>query len=346
MGQGPFRLAEIVSRLGGELIGDPAVEVRGVASLRSARAGDLSFLVQSKYRSELAATGASAVIVPERERDATGLPRIVCRDPYAYFAHVTQLFSPPAQVVPGVHPDAIVAPGAVVAASASVGAGCVLESGVRLGERVSVGAGCFVGADAAIGADSRLHPGVVVYGGCIIGARAIVHAGAVIGADGFGFAPEGGRWVKIAQTGRVVIGDDVEIGANTSIDRGAVDDTVIEDGVKLDNQIQIGHNCRIGAHTAIAGCVGIAGSTTIGRHCMIGGAAMIGGHLSVADRSVIAGGTVVTKSIDRADTYASVIPATAVREWRRTVALLRGLERMSQRIRELERRLAGLERDR
>jgi UDP-3-O-[3-hydroxymyristoyl] glucosamine N-acyltransferase len=346
MGQGPFRLAEIVGRLGGELVGDPAVEVRGVATLRSARAGDLSFLVQPKYRAELAATGASAVIVPEPERDATGLPRIVCRDPYAYFAHVTQLFNPPAPVVPGVHPGAIVARDAVVAASASVGAGCVLESGVKVAEGASVGAGCFIGAHAAIGADSRLHPGVVVYAGCVIGARAIVHSGAVIGADGFGFAPESGRWVKIAQTGRVVIGDDVEVGANTSIDRGAVDDTVIEDGVKLDNQIQIGHNCRIGAHTAIAGCVGIAGSTTIGRHCMIGGAAMISGHLSIADRTVLAGGTVVTKSIDRADTYASVIPATEAREWRRTVALLRGLQRMSERIRELERRLAGLERER
>jgi UDP-3-O-[3-hydroxymyristoyl] glucosamine N-acyltransferase len=346
MAQGPFRLAEIVGRLGGELVGDPTVEVRGVATLRSAQAGDLSFLAQPKYRPELAVTRASAVIVPEAERSATGLPRIVCSDPYAYFAHVTQLFNPPAPVVPGVHAEAVVAPEAKIPASASVGAGCVVERGVTLGEHVVLGAGCFVGEGAAIGADSRLHPRVVVYGACVIGARAIVHSGAVIGADGFGFAPQGGKWVKIAQTGRVVIGDDVEIGANTSIDRGAVDDTVIEDGVKLDNQIQIGHNCRIGAHTAIAGCVGIAGSTTIGRHCMIGGAAMIGGHLSIADRAIIAGSTVVTKSIDQPDTYSSVIPATAVREWRRTVALMRGLERMSERVRELERRLAGLERER
>jgi UDP-3-O-[3-hydroxymyristoyl] glucosamine N-acyltransferase len=343
MAQGPFRLAEIVSRLGGELVGDPAIEVRGVATLRGARPGDLSFLVQPKYRPDLAATRASAVILPQGERDATSLPRILCRDPYAYFARVSQLFSPPEPAVPGVHPTAVVAADADIPPTASVGAGCVVERGVRLGERAVLGAGCSVGEGAAIGADSRLHPRVVVYGGCVVGARAIVHSGAVIGADGFGFAPEGGRWVKIAQTGRVVIGDDVEIGANTSIDRGAIDDTVIEDGVKLDNQIQIGHNCRIGAHTAVAGCVGIAGSTTIGRHCMIGGAAMIGGHLSIADRTVIAGGTVVTKSIDRADTYASVIPATEVREWRRTVALLRGLARMSERIRELERRLAGME---
>ena len=346
MPQGPFRLGEIVGRLGGELVGDPAVEVRGIATLRGARAGDLSFLVQAKYRLELAATRASAVIVPQDERDATSLPRIVCSNPYAYFAYVSQLFNPPEPVAPGIHPTAVVAVDAKVPASASVGAGCVVERRVEVGERVTLGAGCFVGEGAAIGADSRLYPRVVVYGACVIGARAIVHSGAVIGADGFGFAPEAGKWIKIPQTGRVVIGDDVEIGANTSIDRGAVDDTVIEDGVKLDNQIQIGHNCRIGAHTAIAGCVGIAGSTTVGRHCMVGGAAMIGGHLSVVDRAIIAGGTVVTKSIERPDTYASVIPATAVREWRRTVALLRGLERMSDRIRELERRLGGLERER
>src|SRR5262245_33920846 len=346
MAQGPFRLAEIVGRLGGELVGDPAIEVRGVATLRGAGPGDLSFLVQSKYRADLAATRASAVILPQTERDATALPRIVCRDPYAYFAHVSQLFHPAPPVTPGVHPTAVVAPDVNVPASASVGAGCVVERGVTLGERVVLGAGCFVGEGAAIGADSRLHPRATVYGACVIGARAIVHSGAVIGADGFGFAPEGGRWIKIVQTGRVVIGDDVEVGANTSIDRGAVDDTVIEDGVKLDNQIQIGHNCRIGAHTAVAGCVGIAGSTTIGRHFMIGGAAMIGGHLTIADRTIIAGSTVVTKSIDRADTYSSVIPATEVGAWRRTVALVRGLARMSERIRELERRLAGAERER
>ena len=339
MRQGPFRLAELVERLGGELIGDPAVEVGRVATLRGAQAGDLSFLAHARYRPELAVTRAAAVILAESERDATALPRIVCRDAYAYFARVAQLFNPPVAVAPGVHRGAVIAPDATVPASVSIGAGCVIERGARLGEGVVLGAGCFVGEGTAIGADSRLHPRVTIYAGCVLGARAIVHSGVVIGADGFGFAPEDGRWIKIPQTGRVLIGDDVEIGANTSIDRGALDDTVIEDGVKLDNQIQIGHNCRVGAHTAIAGCVGIAGSTTIGRHCMIGGAAMIGGHLSIVDRAVIAGGTVVTKSIDRPDTYVSVIPATAAREWRRTVALLRNLQRMSEKLRALERRL-------
>ncbi len=346
MPPGPFRLAEIAGRLGGEVLGDPETRVRRVASLRGAAPGDLSFLVHAKHRSELAATRAAAVIVPESERDATPLPRIVCRDPYAYFARVSQLFNPPPAVTPGVHPTAVVAPDATIAASAGVAAGCVVERGARIGERVALGAGCFVGEGVGIGDDSRLHPRVVVGRDCVIGARAIVHAGAVIGADGFGFAPEGGKWIKIPQTGRVVIGDDVEVGANTSIDRGAVDDTVIEDGVKLDNQIQIGHNCRIGAHTAVAGCTGIAGSTTIGRHCMIGGAAMIGGHLTIPDRTIVAGATVVTRSLDPAGTYSSVIPATEVREWRRTVALVRGLDRLLERLRSLERRLAGTERGR
>jgi UDP-3-O-[3-hydroxymyristoyl] glucosamine N-acyltransferase len=180
----------------------------------------------------------------------------------------------------------------------------------------------------------------------VVGARAIVHSGVVIGADGFGFAPDGGEWIKIPQVGRVVIGNDVEIGANTTIDRGAIDDTVIEDSVKIDNQVQIGHNCRIGAHTAIAGCVGIAGSTRIGRHCLIGGAAMVGGHLEIADRVTIMGSSAISKSIPEAGVYSAALPAIDARAWRRTVALLRNLERLSERVRELERRLAGLERPR
>jgi len=346
MPQGPFRLAEIVARLGGELIGDPDVVVQRVGTLRSSGPADIAFLAHPKYRRELGETRAAAVVVSPSDRDATAIPRIVCRDPYAYFARVSALFHPPPAVVPGVDPTAVVSPAASVPPSAKVSAGCVVERGARLGENVALEAGCFVGEEAAIGTDSHLHAHVTVYARCVLGARTIVHSGAVIGADGFGFAPEGGQWLKIPQVGRVLIGDDVEVGANTTIDRGAIDDTVIEDGVKIDNQVQIGHNCRIGAHSAIAGCTGIAGSVTIGQHCMIGGAAMISGHLAIADRTVIAGGTWVTKSIDKADTYVSVIPATEGREWRRTVALLRGLERTSERIRALERRLAELERGR
>jgi UDP-3-O-[3-hydroxymyristoyl] glucosamine N-acyltransferase len=345
MRSGPLRLGDIASRLGGELIGDPEIEISGVGSLRTAGPGTISFLAQSRFRGELASTRASAVIVGSGDRDAAGPPRIVCTDPYACFARVSALLNPPKPVVPGVDSSARVAPDARVAPTARVGPGCVIGSGASVGEGASVGPGCMIGDEASIGPHSRLDPRVTVYDRCTIGARSIVHAGAVIGADGFGFAPEGGKWLKIPQVGRVVVGDDVEIGANTTIDRGAIEDTVIEDGVKLDNQIQVGHNCRIGAHTAVAGCVGIAGSTTIGRNCMIGGAAMIGGHLTIADRVVIAGATVVTKSIGAPGTYLSVIPAEEAHEWRRIVAHLRSLARLTERLRDLDRRVRQLERE-
>ena len=334
-----MRLADIAARCGGEVLGDPDVLISQVATLRGARPGEVAFIAHPRYRAELAATRASAVILGEADRAATALPRIVCKDPYACFARVSALLNPAPAVAAGIDAAAVVSPAARVAPTASIGAACVVGAGAVVGEGASLGAGCVIGEDARIGPDSRLHARVTVYPHCVIGARSIVHSGAVIGADGFGFAPDGGRWLKIPQIGRVVVGDDVEIGANTTIDRGAIEDTVIEDGVKLDNQIQIGHNCRIGAHSAIAGCVGIAGSTTIGRGCMIGGAAMIGGHLAIADGVVLAGGSTVTKSIERPGTYVGVIPAEEARDWRHMVAALRGLERLTARVRELERRL-------
>jgi UDP-3-O-[3-hydroxymyristoyl] glucosamine N-acyltransferase len=239
-----------------------------------------------------------------------------------------------------VHPQAVIEAGAIVPDSATVGAGCRIGRETRLGERVVVESGCSVGDGAVIGEESRLYPSVTVYPRCVIGKRAVIHSGAVIGADGFGMASDGERWIKIPQTGRVIIGDDVEIGANTTIDRGALDDTVIEDGVKLDNQIQIGHNVRVGAHTAMAGCVAVAGSTRIGRHCAIGGAARIIGHLEIADRVTISAAAVVTKSITRAGAYAGALPSAPSREWARTVAHLRGLDRLVKRVRELEKRLS------
>jgi UDP-3-O-[3-hydroxymyristoyl] glucosamine N-acyltransferase len=337
---GPFRLAELVRRFGGELVGDPETLVHAAASLRAAGPRDIVFLHQNRHRSELAATGAAAVIVSPAEREATALPRIICDDPHLYFARVCTLLHPPAAPRPGMHPSATIAPSAQVAPDAEIGPSCVIEDGAEIGARAIIGPTSVIGAGVKIGAGSRLAAGVKIYAGCEIGANAIVHAGAVIGADGFGFAADRETWVKIPQLGRVLIGDEVEIGANTTIDRGALNDTVIEQGVKLDNQIQIGHNCRIGAHTAIAGCAGIAGSVTIGSHCMIGGAAMISGHLEIADRVVIAGGTWVTKSITEPGLYISVIPAQPAREWRRTVALLRGLGRMARRLGRLERRAA------
>ena len=333
-----FRLGEIVARLGGELAGDGDPEIRRVATLESAGPGDLSFVSHPKYLKHLGVTRASAVILARGQRDATRLPRILCDDPYAYYARAAQLLNPEAQPAPGVHPQAVVDPGALVAESATVGAFCHVARGARLGERVVLGPGCAIGEEAQIGEDGRLGPSVTVYPRSVIGKRALIHAGAVIGADGFGIAPHAGRWIKIPQTGRVVIGDDVEIGANTTIDRGALDDTVIEDGVKLDNQIQIAHNVRIGAHTAIAAFAGIAGSARIGKHCLIGGAARIMGHIEIVDGVNVTATSFVTKSIRTAGTYTAVLPAEPAREWAKTVANLRSLERVSRRARDAQTR--------
>ena len=334
-----YRLGEIVAKLGGELIGDPDAEILRIATLESAGPGDLCFLSHPRYRAHLRDTRASAVILAREERDATALPRILCDDPYVYYARAAQLFGSDGRPAPGIHARAVVEEEAEIPASATVGPGCHIGRGARLGERVVIDASCTIGEDASIGEDSRLGPSVTVYPRCVIGKRALIHAGVVIGADGFGMAPDSGRWIKIPQTGRAVIGDDVEIGANTTIDRGALDDTVIEDGVKLDNQIQIGHNVRIGAHTAMAGCAAVAGSTRIGAHCAIGGAARIIGHLTIADHVTISAAAVVTKSITRAGTYAGTLPSAPSREWAKTVAHLRNLDRLTKRIRDLEKRL-------
>jgi len=335
-------LAEIVERLGGELVGDPGVTIRQVATLESAGHGDIAFLSQRRYRPLLRATRAAAVILPHAERDVTALPRILCADPYLYFARVSTLLNPPREVESGVHPSAVIEPGAYVATSARIGPGCHIGKRAEVGESACIDAGCAIGDEARIGEGSRLYPSVVVYARCVIGRRAIVHSGVVIGADGFGIALDAGQWLKIPQIGRVIIGDDVEIGANTTIDRGALDDTVIEDGVKLDNQIQIGHNVHVGAHTAIAGCVGIAGSARIGRHCTLGGGARILGHLELADGVHISAGTLVTKSINRPGTYTGVYPLQENRDWSRTAVLVRNIDKLEKRIQMLERIAADL----
>jgi len=298
--------------------------------------GDLSFLSRGRFRAQLASTRAAAVIVGAPDRDATRLPRIVCDDPYAYYARVAELFNPCLAPEPGLHPSACVEPGAQVMPSASIGPRCHVAQGAFIGERVSLGAGCAIGAHVRIGDDSRLYALVSIYPECVIGRRAVIHSGAVIGADGFGMAREGERWRKIPQLGKVVIGDDVEIGANTTIDRGALEDTVIEDGVKLDNQIQVGHNVHIGAHTAIAGCVGIAGSARIGRRCTIGGAASILGHLELADDVHIGAASVVTRSIREPGEYAGLYPIQDKARWARNAVLLRSLEKLARRVRALE----------
>ncbi len=331
MARAALTLREIVARLGGEAVGEVPAPLTGIATLDSAGPGDLAFLSNPRYRARLATTRAGAVILGPGDREATTIPRIVADNPYAYYAHAVSLFHPEREPRPGVHATAQVAPGAHVAASAEIGAFVAIGAGARIGERVRIGPGSAVGEGVAIGDDSRLAAHVTVYDGCTVGRRCILHSGCVIGADGFGMAREEGRWIKIPQVGAVRIGDDVEVGANTCIDRGALDDTVIEDGVKLDNLIQVAHNCRIGAHTVIAGCTGISGSTTVGRHCVIGGGVGLVGHISICDHVTISGMSFVTKSITRPGTYTSGMPMMPHAEWLKNAAHLRRLDMIAAR---------------
>jgi UDP-3-O-[3-hydroxymyristoyl] glucosamine N-acyltransferase len=325
-------LGEIVARLGGEAVGDAGTRISGVATLDSAGPGDIAFLANPRYRGRLATTRAGAVILGPGDRDAATIPRIVNENPYAYYARTVALFHPEEPAHPGIHPFAQVDGSATVDASSEIGAFVVIGKGARVGARARIGAHSVLGNGASVGEGTRLHPRVTVYEGCSIGARCIVHSGVVIGADGFGMARDSGRWVKIPQVGAVRVGDDVEIGANTTIDRGALDDTVIGDGVKLDNQIQVGHNVVIGPHTVIAGCTGISGSVTIGRDCMIGGGVGIVGHLSICDGVTISGFSFVTKSIVKPGTYTSGTPAMPHAEWLRNSAHLRHLDEIVRRV--------------
>ena len=336
-----MRLDEIVARLGGTLEGDGSLVVSQAGTLASARAGQIAFLANPKYRRQLQSTQATAVIVSRQFSFETSLPRIVHPNPYAYYARVVALLNPAQRRPQGIHPSAVVH--SAVPASASIGEHVVVGEGVEIGENVTVYPGCVIGDGVSIGDDSLLYPNVVIYRDCFIGRRAVIQAGAVIGGDGFGFAREGERWIKIPQIGRVVIGDDVEIGANTSIDRGALDDTVIGDGVKLDNQIQIAHNVTIGEHAAMAGCVGIAGSTKIGRRCTVGGAGMIVGHLELADDVHISAGSMVTKSLRQPGQYTSIFPLEAHDAWLKNAAQIKRLAKLAERVAELEKKLELLE---
>jgi UDP-3-O-[3-hydroxymyristoyl] glucosamine N-acyltransferase len=336
------RLDEIVARFGGDLRGDGSIAITGLATLEKASAGQLSFLANTKYRGQLATTRAAAVILAPDMAEHCPSAAIVTPQPYLYFAQLSQWLAEGPRPRAGIHPSAVVE--SDIPSSVSVGPQVWIGPDVVLGENVVLGAQCRIGAGVRIGADCQFYPGVTVYAGCRIGSRAIVHSGVVIGADGFGFAraPDG-KWVKIAQTGRVLIGDDVEIGANTTIDRGALEDTLIGDGVKLDNQIQVGHNVQIGANTAMAGCVGIAGSAIIGAGCTVGGAAVILGHLTLADGVNVSSGTLVGKSIPTPGSYTGTVPFMTHNDWLKNFSRLRHLDAMADRIRALEKRLTEFE---
>jgi UDP-3-O-[3-hydroxymyristoyl] glucosamine N-acyltransferase len=345
-----FTLEEIVQRFGGEIVGDRTHRVGNLAPLDQAGPDQLAFLANPKYLAQVETTRAGAVLINAADLEKVtvrdGRNFIVTPNPYAYFARLAQAFIDMAtpKAKPGVHASATIDPSAQIAASAVIGPNVTVEAGVAIGENVRIDANVFIGRGTTVAADSHLYPNVAVYHGCKIGERAIIHAGAVIGSDGFGFAPdfvgEGdartGSWVKIPQVGGVSIGPDVEIGANTTIDRGAMADTIIEECVKIDNLVQIGHNCKIGAYTVIAGCAGIAGSTTIGRHCMIGGAVGIAGHVTLADYVIVTAKSGVSKSLLKPGMYTSAFPAVNHADWNKSAALMRNLDKLRDRIKALE----------
>jgi UDP-3-O-[3-hydroxymyristoyl] glucosamine N-acyltransferase len=343
-----IRLRDLVERFGGQLVGDPETTVSAIAPLDSAGASHISFLSNSKLRALAAQSQAAALILSPLDDPTVAATyegaRIVTTNPYAYFARAAQYFASLSETpkAPGVDPSASVSPEALVDPSAHVGPHVTIEAGAVIGAHAVIDAGCFIGRDARIGEGTHLFANATFHARCTIGARGVIHSGAVIGGDGFGFAVEGGKYIKIPQTGRVLIGDDVDIGANTTIDRGALADTVIEDGVKLDNQIQIGHNCHIGANTAMAGCVGVAGSAKIGKNCTFGGAAMVLGHLEIADNVHISSGSMVSRSVLEPGQYTGFYPLAKNAEWEKSAAIVRNLSSMREKIRALEKTINTL----
>lgn len=331
-------LADIAAHLGGDVLGDGQICIRQVATLASAGEGEIAFLANRKYRNQLKTTQASAVIVSPEFAEGFSGARIVTSNPYAYYARVATLLNPAPSSAAGVHPSAVC--DSQVPASASIGPRVCIGKNVVIGENVTIQSGCVIGDGVKIGDGSLLYPNVTIYHGCRVGQRAILHSGVVLGADGFGFAPDGKEWVKIPQIGVVVVGDDVEIGANTTIDRGAMDDTIIGDGCKIDNLVMIGHNCNIGPYSVIAGCTGMAGSTTLGEHCILGGATMISGHLSLAPNTTISGASTVMRSIVEPNgVYASVFPLDTYEHWMRNASHIRRLSKLADRVSELEKKL-------
>jgi len=332
------RLDELAKSVAGRLVGDPECLIDGVGTLQRASEGQIAFLASGLYRQYLAQTAASAVILTESDLADYDGNAIVVKDPYLAYARIAGLVAdePPRRF--GVHPSAVVEGGCHVADSTSIGANSFIGSGASIGENVYIGPGCVIESGAVIGADSTLVAQVTIGRDVTVGARALIHPGVVLGADGFGLANDEGVWVKVPQLGSVRIGDDVEIGANTTIDRGAIEDTIIEEGVKLDNLIQIGHNAHVGAHTAIAAAAMLAGSCTIGKHCTIAGGVGIGGHISVADGTTITAMSMVTSPIRESGVYSSGIPLDTNRNWHRNAVRFKKLDEISRRLKELEKR--------
>jgi UDP-3-O-[3-hydroxymyristoyl] glucosamine N-acyltransferase len=334
-------LAQLAERFTLTVHGDDSVRIDGVATLATATPSQLGFLANPRYRGELATTQAAAIIL--REDDAEHFPRaaLIAKDPYVAFAKIAALFERTPARVAGVHPSAVIASTAQIAASASIGPFCVVEDGASVGDGAILGPHCHVGVDCHVGAQSRLVARVTLVARVRLGKRVLVHPGAVLGADGFGLAFDKDHWIKVPQLGGVVIGNDCEIGANTTIDRGALGDTVLEEDVRLDNQIQIAHNVHIGAHTAMAGCSAVAGSAKIGRYCLIGGSAGVLGHLQLADKVTITAMSLVTHSIHEPGEYSSGTPIQDNRAWRRNAARFKHLDELTRRVQALEKKDAS-----
>ncbi len=334
-----WTLAQIAQHVNGQVVGDPEYRIRAVGTLTQAGPEQLSFLANNKYRKFLATTRAGAVIVTAGAETDANTNLIVVEDAYVAYARAATLMYPLPKAEAGIHPSAWLHPDARVADNVSIAAQVTVEQGAVIAEGVSIGPGSVVEANVSVGRDSVIKANVTLCREVQIGERVVIHPGVVIGADGFGIANDQGRWIKVPQIGRVVIGDDVEIGANTTIDRGAIDDTVIGQGVKLDNQIQIGHNVTIGEHTVIAGCVGIAGSAHIGSYCAIGGGTGIAGHIEIVDGVQLTGMSMVTKSITEAGVYSSGIPIEPARQWHKNVIRYRQMDKLFERVTLLEKRL-------
>ena len=337
MGEG-YTLAELAARCGGEVRGDGGARVNRVATIQNAAPGCIVFLANPHYKRFLAATQASAVILSPADAAEAKTPALVTKNPYLVYAKVAALLAPAVPQPRGVSPAAHVDPAAKISPDAWVAPGAVVESGAQIAARAHIGPGCAVMRGAHVGEDTRLTANVTLCPGVSVGRRGLLHPGVVIGADGFGIARDAGTWVKVPQLGSVRIGDDVEIGANTTIDRGALEDTVIEDGVKLDNQIQVGHNVRIGAHTAIAGCAAIAGSAVIGRRCMIAGGVGITGHIEICDDVTVTAMTLVTHAITEPGVYSGSLPMDTQQQWRKNSVRFRQLDDMARKLAKLEKK--------
>lgn len=330
-----FTLGELAVRFGCSLKGNPDARVAHVATLQGAGADAVAFLANPRYRNQLAGTHAGVVVLHPKLADACPVPALLHENPYAAYARIATLLHPSPITPPGIHPAAVVDPEATVSTSASIGAHAVIEAGVHVGERVQIGPGCVLMHDAHVAADTRLIANVTLCRGVRLGERCLLHPGSVIGADGFGLAQEAGEWLKVPQVGSVRIGNDVEIGANTTVDRGAIEDTIVGDGVKLDNLVQIAHNARVGAHTVFAGCSGVAGSTTIGQRCVFGGMVGIAGHLTICDDVFVTGKSFVSSSIRKPGYYSSGLTVDEAGRFRKNAARFNQLDKLVREWRQL-----------